>query len=234
MSFAHLTPEQRAEAQRKSAETRLRNKAARLAAQAAEPVQPTPPVMPLIPMDEPAVSEYEEPVSEHENLLSEHEIPPPPQTPFEIFVSSLDAETRAILNAPGELEAIFAAQEKKAAEAKREKLRRAAVERANHHAQVNAGLLPAEAIEHARLQQWLNEKVTYRVELPEMSDVGLRIDGQIYFHGQSYTVTRAQYLTHRDIIYRNQQTELDFEGRSRSHHLRRRAGALDVSIGGTA
>jgi hypothetical protein len=54
-------------------------------------------------------------------------------------------------------------------------------------------------------------------------DSGLRIDGKIFLHDRVHEVTRAQADSFREILYRARMHELDFEGRSRSHWLRRQA-----------
>ena len=64
---------------------------------------------------------------------------------------------------------------------------------------------------------------SFLVDLPELGDFGLRIDQNIFLHGFTYTVTRAQYDSFREIVWRNQQAELEFEGRGRGHWLRRQA-----------
>jgi hypothetical protein len=141
---------------------------------------------------------------------------------FDRYLSGLDAETRELLG-EDELRRIYAENEKKALEEKRTARRQVARERALQHAKIEAGLMPVTAIEHQKWLDRMNEKVSFVVDLPEFSDVGLRIDGIIYLHGFRYTVTRAQYESFRDIIYRARQAELDFEGRGRSHWLRKQA-----------
>ena len=56
-------------------------------------------------------------------------------------------------------------------------------------------------------------------------------DGIVYLHGMPATVTMAQYLSYRYMEWASKQAELEFEGRSRSHHLRQHAiGALNVRL----
>lgn len=150
-------------------------------------------------------------------------------TAFELFFSSLDQETRDKLD-ERELRGIFEASEKKAAELRREQLRKAAADRALHAAKANAGLLPKEAIEQKRWQDYMNEKVTYTPYLPRSGDVGLRIDGQLYVHGVPVTVTRGQYLSHREILFRQQQAEMVLKGMDDFHGLRQNANFLNVGV----
>lgn len=155
-------------------------------------------------------------------------------TPFDRFLASLDAETRGALD-DAELRAIFAASEKKAADEKRDKLRRSAAEKALHRAKVEAGLLPRETVEQIALQAKMDELVRITPELPtdndgRIGDAGVRLDGRLYRHGVEYTVPRGVALTIRSICWQAKMSEMDFEGKGRSHHLRRLAGALDQQI----
>ncbi len=150
-------------------------------------------------------------------------------TPFELFLQTLDAETRELVG-EAELQAIFTAQEVKARQERRDKLKKTATERALHHARVGAGLLSDTAVEHSAWQERMNRKVKWTIDLPDSADIGLRVDGVIYLHGHEYTGTMAQYLSFREIEYRSKQAELDFEGRGRLHHLRKNAGFLNARL----
>ncbi|MES2137595.1 MAG: hypothetical protein V4502_11125, partial [Pseudomonadota bacterium] len=91
---------------------------ARVAAQTAErPAAEEPVVMPPLVTDDDFTAAVEEPPASGE------------QTPFEVFLASLDAETRELVP-EAELQAIFEAQQVKARAAKREKLKKAATEKA--------------------------------------------------------------------------------------------------------
>ncbi len=162
------------------------------------------------------------------------EEPPPAsgeQTLFEVFLSSLDEETRELVGEAA-LQAIFEAQQIKARDAKREKLKRAATEKATQAANVSAGLLPAEATAHAEWRKRMDRKVIFTPYLPELGDIGLRVDGIVYLHGMPATVTMAQYLSYRYMEWASKQAgNSSFEGRSRSHSLRQSAiGKLDMRL----
>lgn len=189
------------------------------AAQAVAAPEEKPEIMPALPFDDigPA-TEVEEPPPAGE------------QTPFEVFLSALDEETRELVG-EAELQAIFAAQQVKARAAKREKLKKAATEKALHAANVHAGLLPETAVAHAEWRRRMDKKVTWVVDLPELGDSGIRCDGKLYRHGERVEGTMAQYLSFREMEWKNKQAELDFEGRSRMHHLRRLGvGANDMRL----
>lgn len=165
-----------------------------------------------------------------ETIVREPVFAPGVADPFDAFVASLDSETRRILN-DLELRAIFEAQKKKAAEEKKAITQRRVAEQALHHAKVDAGLLPTTAIVHADWKKRMDEMVTFTVDLPEMGDWGLRVDGKIIHHGETITCTRAQYLSYAEMCWRNRQVELDFEGKGRLSHLRRvSTGALNARI----
>ena len=72
---------------------------------------------------------------------------------------------------------------KTARAAKREKLKKAATEKALQAANVSAGLLPADAVAHAEWRRRMDRKVTFTPDLPELDDIGLRVDGVVYLHG---------------------------------------------------
>ncbi len=141
---------------------------------------------------------------------------------FGRFLVSLDAETRELLN-DDELRDIYEAQMAKAKAEKRAAAKKAVTDRALQHARVESGLMPAEAREAAEVRDRMAELVKFTVDLPELGDIGLRIDQHIFLHGFTYTVPRAQYDSFREIVWRNQQSELEFEGKGRGHWLRRQA-----------
>jgi hypothetical protein len=150
---------------------------------------------------------------------------------FDAFLLTLDDETRRILPIP-KLMAIYEAGQAKAEEERLKAIEKRAMERALGTARQQKGLVPAQKAEELERVRRLAELVTWTPDLPEISDTGLRIDGRVYFHGQEVTTTRAVYETCRDIIWRNRQAELDFEGKSRLSHLRRQIAGLDRSLDG--
>jgi hypothetical protein len=158
---------------------------------------------------------------------------PEPLDDFGRFLLALDAETKELLT-EDELRDIYEQQMAKAKAEKRAAAKKAAADRALSHARVESGLMPAEAIEAAKVRDRMNEMVRFTVDLPELGDTGLRIDQMIYLHGHTYTLPRAKYESYREIIWRNQQQELEFEGKGRGHWLRRQARSLDVSMNGAA
>ncbi len=68
--------------------------------------------------------------------------------------------------------------------------------------------------------------------MPFLSDTGgivsegITIDGTTYRHGETYTVPYGRALLIRDIIYRSQQAELEFEGKGRLHGLRQQRAEI--------
>lgn len=153
---------------------------------------------------------------------------------FGRFLITLSAETRELLN-EAELHGIFDAQIAAARTEKKAAAKKAVMARALHHARVEEGLMPQNAIEDAALRDRMQEMVRFTVDLPELGDVGLRVDGNIYLHKGTYNLTRAQYESFREMVYKNQQAELDFEGRGRGHWLRKQArGSVGESLNGIA
>ena len=149
---------------------------------------------------------------------------------FDLFVRGLDDETRSLLN-DAELQAIFEAQQKKALEEKKALVRQSVAQRAAHAAKVNAGLLPTSVIEHEDWWRKMQRRITWTVDMPEQTDWGLRVDGRMYHHGEQVTSTMAEYLSCREMMWRNRQVDLDFEGKSRLSHQRRLStGALTTQI----
>ncbi len=158
---------------------------------------------------------------------------PPPAEPvidepealddFGRFLLSLDAETRELLDV-AELRSIYADQQKKAREEKRAATKKAVAARAKHHALVAEGLLPVEAIAD---QEWrdrmFGEKVHHTIDLPELGDIGIRIDQKVFYHGHGYWFNRAEFADIISMEYQAQQQELLFEGKDKRHWLRRRA-----------
>ena len=159
-----------------------------------------------------------------------------PPSPYDLFLLSLDSETRGLLS-DAELRAIFEASEKKALEEKRQRLQKQAADRALHQARAGAGLLPKEAIAEAAWRSRMEEKVTFTPHLPESCYMEhfacpcLVVNGKAYPDGVEVTTTRGEYMSFREQVWRAQQAEMDFEGRSRLHHLRReRFASLDTRV----
>jgi hypothetical protein len=161
---------------------------------------------------------------------------PPSPSPYDLFLLSLDSETRGLLS-DAELRAIFEAGEKKALDEKRQRLQKQAADRALHQARAGAGLLPKEAIAEAAWRARMEEKVTFTPHLPESCYMEhfacpcLVVNGKPYPDGVEVTTTRGEYMSFREQVWRAQQAEMDFEGRSRLHHLRReRFASLDTRV----
>lgn len=159
-----------------------------------------------------------------------------PPTPYDLFLLSLDSETRGLLS-DAELRAIFEASEKKALDEKRQRLQKQAADRALHQARAGAGLLPKEAIAEAAWRARMEEKVTFTPHLPESCYMEhfacpcLVVNGKAYPDGVEVTTTRGEYMSFREQVWRAQQAEMDLEGRSRLHHLRReRFASLDTRV----
>ena len=162
--------------------------------------------------------------------------PEPPPSPYDLFLLSLDSETRGLLS-DAELRAIFEASEKKALDEKRQRLQKQAADRALHQARAGAGLLPKEAIAEAAWRSRMEEKVTFTPHLPESCYMEhfacpcLVVNGKAYPDGVEVTTTRGEYMSFREQVWRAQQAEMDFEGRSRLHHLRReRFASFDTRV----
>lgn len=150
-----------------------------------------------------------------------------PLDDFGRFLQTLDAETRDLLG-EDDLRDIYAEQQKKAREEKRAGLKKAVAARAKHHALVGEGLLPQSAVDDQIWRDRMNEQIRHTIDLPEMGDIGIRVDQRVYLHGHTYVMTRAEYESIVSIEYQAQQAELLFEGKDKRHWLRRRArGSLD-------
>jgi hypothetical protein len=202
-----MTEEQKAKAAANLAKARAARAEKRLAAEAFPAPVLAPAGEPPLPLEDPVDEQDEKPVELDD---------------FGRFLAALDAETRDLLT-DDELRVIYNEQTAKAKAEKRAAAKKAVADRALQHARVESGLMPTEAIEAARTRDRMAEMVRFTVDLPELGDYGLRIDQQIFLHGFTYTVTRAQYDTFAEIVWRNQQAELEFEGKGRGHWLRRRA-----------
>jgi hypothetical protein len=141
---------------------------------------------------------------------------------FAMFLARVDERTREIFS-DAELRALYDENNRRAAEERKAGARKRLAEQALHVARVHQGLLPQSAQDEALRQRRMNELVTFTVSLPptgpngEIGDIGLRFDQQIYYAGWTYTVTRAQYDSMRDAMYRSAEGELMFEGRSRRY-----------------
>jgi hypothetical protein len=226
------TPEQRAEASRKAKERLAANKIAKAAA----PPEPEPEIMP--PLDGGQMPEFEDEIAVSE----------PPQVgmsdPFERFLADLDPETRELLTEPDgstpQLRAIYEAEVKKAKDARREVAKKQAAARASRHAKTAAGLISPEDAAEAALQRWLNQKVSWTVEMQRdgrghVLDAGYRVDGRLLYDGQRVTATRAEYLSYRSMAWLARQNEMNFQGKDKVNEQRMlSAGALSVSYGARA
>jgi hypothetical protein len=231
MSFKDWTPEQRREARAKAAATRSANATAKAA-------RKTDRGTPLAAIAEEIVGEEVglaaglygsavEHVGEEAPLSSVD-----PADPFQLFLVSIDAETRDLLGME-ELGRIYAEQLAKALAEKRKTKRKAAEEAALNAARMEAGLVPAATVEAMAVAKRNAEIVTALIELPpagehgEIADIGLRIDGVVYLHGMRYQMTRAQWDSRREMLYRAAQHELEFQGQN----MRRRRWMLGRAMG---
>lgn len=224
MGFKDLTSEQRQAMAEKSAATRRAKKAQReaVAAQAAEEHFAAP---------EFVYGEILEPEPVTESALD-------PTDPFTLFLISLDAETKELLSLD-ELRDIYTAQVAKAMAEKKAAKKKAASDLASNAARMEAGLVPMATREAMETTRRNAELVRFTVELPpagdqgEVSDIGLRIDQKVYLHGHTYTLTRAQYDTFREILYRAGEHELTFKGQTRRQRqwlLGRALGSVERHI----
>jgi len=152
--------------------------------------------------------------------------------PFQLFLLSLDADTRELLD-EGELRAIYAEQLAKALAEKKTLKKKAAIETALHTARMEAGLVPAATAEAMQTAKRNAEIVTAMIELPpagedgQVADIGLRIDQKVYLHGHRYEFSRAQWDSYREILYRAAQHELEFKGQN----TRQRRYLLGMAMG---
>ena len=208
----------------KGRETAAANRAAKAVAPA-EP-EPAPIVMP------PLVYEGDTPTPTYEEPADEPEVEA--EDDFTRFLMAQDAETRELLT-DIELRVIYEQETKRAADERKAAARKGALARAQRHARMVAGLIPAEAAAAAARLDRLNQKVTWTVNMPEagnsgtLTDIGLRIEGNLYYHGQQVTTTLAVYESCREIMWRGHQAELDFQGKSKLSRLRQTAiGALNM------
>jgi len=166
-------------------------------------------------------------------------VEPPADVTYELFLATLNSETRELLP-DADLRKIYSEAMARALEERRQKRRAAAAEIAASTARIAAGLVPAEQQEAMNLLRRNSELVNFRVELPpagnngEAPDIGLRIDGRIYLDGQNYQLTRAQYDSYREIIYRVGDMELLFRGQNAKQRrwlMSRATGSVDPHVG---
>jgi hypothetical protein len=228
MSFKDWTPEKRKAAQLKAAATRAATKAS-----------------PKTDKGTPLAAVAHDVVGEEVGLAADpfgsaverDDADAPPSSidladPFQLFLVGIDAETRQLLGEE-ELGRIYADQLAKAMAEKRKVKRKAAEEAALNAARMEAGLVPAATVEAMAVAKRNAEIVTALIELPpagehgEVADIGLRVDGVIYLHGHRYQMTRAQWDSRRDDLYRAAQHELEFQGQN----LRRRRWMLGRAMG---
>jgi hypothetical protein len=214
------------EEQRAAHSRRMRERhAARKAEEAAKPAEP------VVAVSTDWDAEERSPEIE---IVTENYMPQlPPTSLFEVFLASLTEETRSLLD-DAELRAIFAASEKKAKDERRAQLQKQAADKAMSMARADAGLVPKEQAEAMALRERNNRMVKWKVILPFVADTGgiaaegLVIDERTFYHGQEVTTTYATWLSCREMLYRNRQHEMDFEGRGRLHHLRRNISEFGI------
>ncbi len=222
-----LTPEQleaRKVALAKGRETAAANRKKRAEAEAAKAQAPYP-VLAMPPIeheDGPAPRPIEAPSEDGgdgDGTLSDG-----PADDFERFLVAQDAETRAVLS-DMELRVIYEVEARRAAEEKKNALKKRAAAKALRYARATAGLIPAVALAQAQLRDRLNQPVTWTVNMPEagnsgtLIDQGMRIDGKLYVHGTQVEGTLGEYISYREMEHRAFENERQFQGRSRMSKL---------------
>ncbi len=115
--------------------------------------------------------------------------------------AATDAERRKHSRiSDAELAAIEAEEDAKAdQEAKKRELAEAR-EEARQRARVRKGLVPASVLRSEAEQKYLNEPVTFRVNLPgggagHNGQNGFRVNGRLFQNGLTYTVPRHEFLS---------------------------------------
>ncbi len=147
---------------------------------------------------------------------------------FEMFLAEQDEDTRRLLTVV-ELRVIYETGIKRIEEEKKAAARKAVEARALRRARVNAGMLPAEAIEAQKRREWHSQKVKWTVNMPEAGnsgrvvDAGVRINGRLYVHGEEMTGTLDEYISYRSIEARAHENEQNFQGRGKLQKLRQTA-----------
>lgn len=184
---------------------------------------------------------FETPGYEYGEVEARDDAPSVPSTsadPFDLFLVSLDRETRDLLS-DVELRQIYAEQLVAAKAEKKAQKKKAATELAKNAARMGAGLVPAATAEALAVARRNNELMRLQITLPpagehgEVADIGLRIDQKVFLDGHTYTLTRAQFDSFREILYRSSEHELLFQGqnkRRRQWLLSRAAGTVDTHI----
>lgn len=70
------------------------------------------------------------------------------------------------------------------------------------------------ALEEARREEGLEEElITFTLDLAEFAD-RITIDGQIFFHGRTYTVPRSKYQVMTEMAYRTHTHQAEIDGKS--------------------
>jgi len=228
-----MTPEERAESYRQRASKRNETLARKKAAEfeggqgavnplfATEIDEASPPIQYVY-------GEIEPPRS----AIEQGEPEPPKDTGFALFLLSLDAETRELLE-ESELREIYATQLAKAKAEKRAAKRGAAIEAALSSARMSEGMVPAEARAALELMRFNQQPMRLKIQLPpadengNVADIGLRIDQRVLLDGHTIPCTRAEFDSWREMLYRASQHELEFLGMSK----RRRAFFMNQRLG---
>jgi hypothetical protein len=82
---------------------------------------------------------------------------------------------------------------------------------ASAEARIEHGLIPADVLRDETEKARLAERVRVKVNLPRGGGaLGLRIDGRLFRHGQTYTVTRAEYESMHFTVYKTWLDEIRF------------------------
>ncbi len=197
---------------------------------AAEPTTPEPDATPAPEPEIEVMPPMPDETGESVMPVFEDEAPlldvPADLTPWGIFLASLSAETRDLLD-ENELRDAFAKAEAEAREERRRKLKTALAAKAKLHARKEAGLVTPAELAAQELAERNNRKVRWTVQLPFVADTngvaaeGLNIDGRPLYHGQEVETSWAEWRSCLSIIWNLRQHELDFKGESRLSSLRR-------------
>lgn len=167
-----------------------------------------------------------------ETLIPSKRLGSPADAGFQLFCLRLDPARRELVG-EAELRRIYAEQSAKADAERRSAAKKEATEEALKAARMAMGLVPQDAVEALELARFNAAPMSMRIQLPPAdengnpADIGLRIDNKIYLDGRVANVTRAQFDSMREIVYRADQMEQEFLGvgkRRRAFYQAQRLG----------
>ena len=128
----------------------------------------------------------------------------------ERLTGDLPADLAALIT-DAELEKIESEEIERAVAAKKKQALADVRALASAEARIEHGLIPADVLRSESEKARLAEKIRVRVNLPRGGGaLGLRIDGRLFRHGQSYTVTRAEYESMHYTVYKTWLDEIRF------------------------